>query len=301
MYEDLGTLIGKGFQIWRKNLSLAIPFLLAGLAIMLAMVPILLAFIYLVGTANPDRLEQLTETELLTSLLDNARPMVVVAILSFLAAALLNSFFNAGAVGMAWEANRESTTSLSTMWSTGRRYWLRVFAASLIIGLMTVVGLLALLAVMAVLIGTSISIDQGFLANPQEIFQSPQIMAYLLGFLFLMIFYSLALSLLTAVVFFAMVIDDLGAIKAIWASFRFFRDNKFDVFIVWVIVIALSMAFSIPSNLYPDPTFVSAWSAISGIVAVLVLSPLSTVWWARLYMSRTGKNLFKEEDWEYLR
>jgi len=30
-------------------------------------------------------------------------------------------------------------------------------------------------------------------------------------------------------------------------------------------------------------------SAITGLVNLLVLAPLSNVWWTRLYMSRTGR------------
>ncbi|NYT01802.1 MAG: hypothetical protein GKC10_03465 [Methanosarcinales archaeon] len=298
MYEDLGTLIGKGFRIWRNNLSLAMPFLLAGLALLLALAPTLLAVIYLVGTVN---LEQLSETELQAALLENIVPLALVGVLSLLAAGLVSSFFTAGAVGMASQANQESTTSLSTMWSSGRRYCLRMFAASVIIGLMVIAGLLLLLAATAVLMGTSLQIDPGLLANPQEIFQQPQMAAFVLALVSLMILFSLILSLVTALVYYALVIDDLGATRAIGVSIRFFWDNKFDVFIIWLIIIALSMALSIPGQLSPTSSFASAWSAINGIISVAVLSPLSAVWWARLYLSRTGKNLFKEDDWEYLR
>ena len=43
MYEDIGTLIGRGFETWKRNLNLAVPFVLMITAIML--LAIVMAFL----------------------------------------------------------------------------------------------------------------------------------------------------------------------------------------------------------------------------------------------------------------
>ncbi len=43
MYEDIGKLIGEGFGIWRRNLNLCVPFLLAIVFSLLAIAPLVAA------------------------------------------------------------------------------------------------------------------------------------------------------------------------------------------------------------------------------------------------------------------
>ena len=108
--------------------------------------------------------------------------------------------------------------------------------------------------------------------------------------LLLFILYVLALSVILATVPYALVLQGLGPVQAVLASIKFFRYNKFDVVILWLVVAALSLglqmiggAFSTGEGAGGEPL-----SAITGMVNLLVLAPLSNLWWTRLYMNRKG-------------
>ena len=62
-----------------------------------------------------------------------------------------------------------------------------------------------------------------------------------IGFL-MFILYALILSLVLAMAPYALVLEGLGPVRAIRAGIDFFRYNKFDVLILWLVVAALSIA-----------------------------------------------------------
>jgi hypothetical protein len=143
-------------------------------------------------------------------------------------------------------------------------------------GLLTLAGLIFLLPALA----------QG----SRSLQADPQAMGMLAVGLLLLILYALALSVLLVTMPYALVIEGLGPVRAILAAIKFFRYNKFDVVVLWLVVAALSMglqmiggAFSTGGGAGGEPL-----SAITGIVNLLVLAPLSNLWWTRLYMNRKG-------------
>ena len=111
----------------------------------------------------------------------------------------------------------------------------------------------------------------------------------MLGFL-LFILYVLILSLMLATAPYALVVEGLGPVQAIRAGIDFFRYNKFDVLILWLVVAALSIALQmIGGSLSTGDTVNNqALSLVTGLVNLLVLAPLSNLWWTRLYMDRKG-------------
>jgi len=46
---------------------------------------------------------------------------------------------------------------------------------------------------------------------------------------------------------------------------------------------------------YMTPYTAFIWAIIEMILSIVVIAPLSIVWWARLYMDRTGKSVAKVE------
>lgn len=286
MYEDIGKLIGEGYGIWRRNLNLCIPFLLAIVFSLLALVPLVAAIAVLLGSAQ--NIESITSPEEFISKYEAMLPGLAAAfLLLILVVYLINSYFTAGGIAMAEQAATEGKTSTRIMWSAGKRHFRDMFVASILMGLIMLAGLIFLLP--------------GFLSLPFGELKNIQAHPNAIGLLALgaiiLILYLLVMSLVLAVVPYALVVDVLGPIGAIKASANFFSYNKFDVFILWIIVVAISLGLQMVVSTASTAGVEAMQGALSILVSVVnlvVIAPLGNVWWTRLYMSRTGKRLYEE-------
>ncbi len=287
--EEIGEMIGKGFGVWRSNLNLCIPFLLSIFVSMLILVPFLAAFFMTflpMESMNATLLLQNVEDmqELLAQMqgslgsleMDKILQIAVLFLVLVVLLSLVNAFFTAGAIGMARQALENGKSDTGAMWSAGKKYFFNMFLATLLMGLLTLAGLIFLLPALA----------QG----TPSLQADPQAMGLLAVGLLLFILYALVLSVILATMPYALVVQGLGPVQAVLASINFFRYNKFDVVILWLVVAALSLglqmiggAFSTGGGTGGEPL-----SAITGIVNLLVLAPLSNLWWTRLYMDRKG-------------
>jgi hypothetical protein len=279
--EDVGDLIGKGFKIWKSNLNLCFPFLLNLVFSILALLPLAAAFLAILGLSvsseDLSSLESASPEELLSWLWDNLFILVSAFVLVILVMAIISAFFTAGAIGMAKEALETGKSTTAAMWSAGRKHFWNMFIASILMGIIVVAGTAFLLPGVIYLLPSF---------NP-----SPETIALLVAGIMLLIIYALIISLLLAVVPYALVVDSLGAVEAIKASIGFFRYNKFDVFILWLVIVAISIGLQmIGSSISTGDTVTyQPLSIVTGIINLLVFAPLSTLWWTRLYMNRTGK------------
>lgn len=272
--ESIGELIGRGYSIWRRNLGLCIPFLLSFMLSALSAAAILAGLAQQLGI---DLSGGQLEGEGLPEIgQDMILQMGLLLGLLVLLVMLITSFFTAGAIGMAREAMRWGRASTGTLWPTGRARTAGLFAANILVGLITAAGLLLLLP------GIALSGSQGWAELPLVIC------------IILLIIYALIVSLALSAAPYALVLEGLGPVKAILASVEFFIYNKFDVLILWLVVLALSAGVQMAAGAFasegPAATYIAA---AAGLVELVVLSPLSTVWWTRLYMSRRG--LLEEE------
>lgn len=283
--EDVGDLIGNGFRAWKSNLNLCIPFVLNFVFSILVVIPLAAAFLAILGfSGDLQSLESITQEELLSRIEGSLFSLAAAFIVAILIMALIGSFFTAGAVGMAKEALEKGKSTTGAMWSLGRKHFLNMFIASLLMGLIVVVGTAFLLPGAFYLIPTF---------KP-----SPETIGLLVVGILLLIIYALIVSLLLAIVPYALVVDSLGAMDAIKASIRFFRYNKFDVFILWLVIVAISLGLQMVGNSVStgDAVKFQPLSVLMGMINLLVLEPLSTLWWTRLYMTRTGR-LAERESW----
>ena len=117
----------------------------------------------------------------------------------------------------------------------------------------------------------------------------------LAGFL-LFILYALILSIILALSPYALVLEGTGPLQAIRAGIDFFRYNKFDVLIMWLVVVALSLVLQMIGSFIStgNETAYQLLSLVTSLVSLLVLAPLANLWWTRLYMVRKG--MLKEEE-----
>jgi len=241
--EEIGEILSRGFGVWKSNLNLCIPFGLSFLASVLISLP-LLAAVALIIMAQED-LSYLNQTTLqdpsamqetidrmvgsleslpTESILEIAGIYLVMIVLG----SLVDSFFTAGAVGMARQALDEGRSDSSTIWPVGRRHFLGLFVSRVIMGLLVLAGLVFLLPALAI--------------QPQNLLEDPGALGVLAAGAILFVVYLLVLSLALALLPYALVLENMRPLQAVFASVDFFRYNKFDVAVIWLVMAALSIA-----------------------------------------------------------
>lgn len=279
MYEEIGELLGEGFRTWRRNLNLCAPFLISMAFMVLAMIPPFIGLVYILGS------DFSTSAELVARIERSPLGLALIVALFVLLVTVVNSFFASGAIAMAREATDKGKTSIGTMWSGGRRHFLSMLLVSIMMGCLMLAGLILLLPGL-------------YLLPWPPSLEDPRALSLLLAGALLFILYALALSLLLAVAPYALVVDGLGPVQALKVGLDFFMKNKFDVFMVWIVVIAISLGLQmLGGTAAAESVSLNALiSGLTGLINLVILAPLSTVWWTRLYMSRSGK-LPREDPW----
>ncbi|MDD1738602.1 MAG: hypothetical protein LUQ02_03415 [Methanothrix sp.] len=292
--ESINELLGRGFSLWRDNLNLCIPHLLGFIFSMMALFAGLMAFILfgmlplenlnetaLNDVQNMQDMQKLSDQmdEYLAGMQSSDLMQISLAILAiFVLVALVDAFFAAGAIGMARQALEKGRSDTSAMWSAGKRHFLGMFLAELLMTLIILMGMALLLPLLAADL------------------ESPGLLAVAL--VVIALFYALALTIILSTLPYALVLEGLSPVRALFASMDFFRYNKFDVAVLWLVVVALSLALQMVGGAFStgDAGQGRPLSAITGMISLLVLAPLSNLWWTGLYMSRKGMLKLEEKE-----
>lgn len=279
MVEELGGTLEKGFETWKKNLSICLPFVLSAVVTgIVAMIIIGGAILAAIPSLVPHftKLEELTYDEIpqvLPQLLQSMGILIIAIIVTIILGMLIDAFFWAGAIGMAKEAIETGHTDLSHMMDYGKRKFLSLFFTNLIIGLLSFVGVIFLVPGMLYLLprlSAFSELPEGEVITAAALFG--------LGFLALIVSIML-IGIVFALPRYAVVIDDVGAISGIKKGFKIFMDNKLAIFLLWLIIFALtllSMSFGVIQYI---------GGVIVWILSLIVISPLTVIWWSRLYLS----------------
>jgi hypothetical protein len=283
MAEELSKIISNGIDTYTKNLNLCVPFVLNMIISgIVAGIIFIIGFLLLFGSAISDlRTADAPEAffHSIASIASKHIPEIALLIIStFLIIMLIISFFESGAIGMARQALETGRAPVSTMVEAGKKNFVNLFLADIL------VLLVALAGVVFIVPGIK-NFD----------FNQPSTSAGLLltgGFLLWMV-YLLIISAVLSVFRYALVIESLGPVDGILAGINFFKKNMFDVVILIVVTIGISIVFAIIDqviNLIPLINMI--WFFISLMISICVLNPLMTIWWVRLYMTRTGKQVY---------
>ena len=281
MVEDTGSVIGKGFDTWKNNLTICLPFVFSAIlthivaiiiigATILAIIPSLLSYITKSAEPSPGLILQL-----LPQIIQSMGIIIIAIIITIILCMLINAFFWAGAIGMAKEATETGRTNFSHMMEYGKRKFLSLFFTDIILGLISSVGIIFLVPGILYTLPKLMGLSE---LPPGEAFTAFAIFG--LGFL-AMFLYILIISIVFALPRYAVVIGDLGAIRGIKTGFKMFMCNKVAVFLLWLIVFVanmISMSFGVIEYI--------GW-VISTILSVIIISPLTVIWWSRLYLSMT--------------
>jgi hypothetical protein len=287
MVEEIGKLIRNGFETYTKNLNLSIPLIL-NFFITIILVAILAAigFLYILGSSMTS-LENVSSPQQLVSILlplitQHIFEIAVVILTIVVVISFIQSFFTAGAIGMAKQATEIGKSELSTMADAGKKNVINLFLAEILVGLLSLAGIVFM-------IPGAMKVDITELLSSKN---TEAAMLLLAGFLMWML-YLFIINLVLAVYRYALVIEGLDPIEGITLGFRFFNQHKSDVFILWLFIGVIIIVFAIIGEVMGQIPIISIiWAIINMIISFFIIPPLTIVWWVRLYMTRTDKQIY---------
>ena len=290
--ERIGEVLRNGAYTWKQNPILCAPFVLDTFVRFLFFMIVLAGLAAVIGTdlfmaigSGISEIMQVSQTpgepsieaaETMVEVYQLAVPFtgvfIVALIILMIGSALIRTFFEVGAVGMAKNATMTGTTRMNDLFWYGRRSTVSLFLANIAIMLIFLAGIVFLVP--------------GILLLDASDSSGMAVAAFAIGII-LWIGYAIALSIGLAPVTYALVIDNKGPIEGIERGWKFFSSHKLDVFLMWLVVIAISMLiFTVGQIFFMHPVTTVIWQFVVTLINICILMPLITVWWTRLYLSR---------------
>jgi len=283
MTEEIGKIISKGIETYSNNLNLCIPFVL-NFFITLAVVVIMFAigFFYIFGESlsslenisTPEQVISVFLPLVMKRLFEIGALFFMIILITF----FIQSFFISGAIGMARQATESGKSKLSTMMETGKKNVLNLFLADILVFLVFLAGIIFIVPGIKGMDFDQPSASAG--------------LSLIAGFLLWMV-YLLIISVVLAAFRYALVLESLEPVEGILTGIDFFKKNMFDVIILILVIVGVTIIFAIIDmvmNFVPILNII--WSFLSFLIPLCILSPIMTVWWVRLYMTRTGKQVY---------
>lgn len=292
MYEDFGTILNRGFKTWVRNLNICIPFVLNFFANLILSVFFfaIIGVLFLAGSASVIDPTTLSDEELYSILWDgftnNIGSSIVLILAFFLLSMFLQAFFTSGAIGMAKRASETGDTVFSDMFRSGSRNAFRMFLISLMLALISIAGIVFVVPG-ALTIGDLSSLIE----NPEMPVEGMEVLG--IGIL-LWTIYLLVINIVFSIAPYALVIDELDPLDALKTGYRFFKENKLDVFFIWIVTIGLVFVNSLISEFLGTQSVLI--SGITSLVPMLILSPLTAILWTRLYLIGKDRGLYNPYD-----
>jgi hypothetical protein len=297
MHEDLGTLLNKGYRTWNRNMIIAVPFILDLMATIIfslfAVTIFLMIFVMpeiasstIAGDVPPE-----VYLEILGSLLkENLLLFIAGTLFLLILFVFIGSDFGAGAIGMCRLALLSGDTSVGQMWASARHHVLNLMFAKILVALIIMAGVVFLVP------GILIAGDLGSLGSDPTSTGSILLAVGMLAWFL----YALVAGILLFFVEYALVVDDLDPISALEKSLEFFKDNKAGVISIIGIIVAISLGLEIFGSAISSVEALSdVWSLVYLFLSVIVIRPLTTTWIARMYMDRTGKELYSFDIYNF--
>jgi len=304
---EIGKVLGEGFNIWKRNLNICLPFVFS----------MLLSFIFVIFTfgaallvATPSLfrlLEKLPQesqfpqahtptplptevaSQIISEFARNWGILLVAGIISAIILLFINAYFVAGAIGMAKEAYLKGKTSLRDMIYYGSKKFLSLLGADILVVLISLFGLIFLIPSIVFILPYLPYITPSPDAVPRELMLT--FFALLLIGIVLFAIYALIISIVLALTRYAVVIEDLRAVEGMKTAFKRFLEHKLDVFLMWLIIIIISIGISLAADLFGSLinllSGVPVGSLIGIIVSLVVVQPLTVVWWSGFYLRLT--------------
>ena len=288
MSEDFEDTLIEGYKTWRNNINIGIPPLINFLIKSgVVVVYVILIGILLFSFAGLSGITEKTPYMLsdLNLLLETMKGIVWVILISIpiilLLSLLIDSFFTAGAIGMAKEATEKGVTKLDDMMSYGKRKFISLFLVKII--LFAIIYIIPLFPI----IGLS-----GLFGLLNMINISLFFMFILIGIFLL---YISILNIILSPVQYALIVSDLGTIDGIREGYRFFLKNKLSVVLIIISVGAISTVFNTIvgtiASFFNVIPYIGAFIRLAIVFLSLLISSfliegVSITLWTRFYMKR---------------
>jgi len=290
MVEDIGKIIRNGFGTYTKNLNICVPFILDFfISVLLAIIITFFGFFFIFGSSLSS-IENAKTPEAMALVILPLIKQHIIEIVILIAAILLvilliQAYFTSGAIGMAIQATGSGKSSLSTMNEAGKKNFMNMFFAEILFGLISLAGIIFI-------VPGAMKIDISQIMDSKN----PEAAALFIVGLMLWVLYIIVLSIVLVIFRYALVAENLGPIESISAAFEFFKKNKGDVVLLFIFLIVVSFIFFMVDQVMGSlPVVNILWSFISFFISLIVITPLTTVWWVRLYMVRMDKKVYFDE------
>jgi hypothetical protein len=247
--------------------------------VLTAIIITIFSLVYLFGSLfNENNTPESISLAIISSLPNHIYEIAAIVIAGFLIIMYISSFFTSGAIGMAKQATETGRTTFSTMMESGKKNALNLFLAEILFLLLVFAGIVLMVPGAMNMDLNKLSIGDNFLL--------------MIGFV-LWIVYLLILSLALSAFSYVLVIESLGPVEGIVAGFNFFKKNISDVFLIILATIGVSFVFAIIDYIMSLNSILNTiWFFVSLLISVCILSPVMTLWWVRLYMTRTDKQVY---------
>ncbi len=290
----VGDALSNGAHTWKQNPILCAPFLLDALAEFAFFILVLAGVAIAIGTdalmevatgfselaavsqsysgVGDPSLE--TMIEIMEGVYHSIVPFIEVyiaaSVIIVIGCALIRSFFESGAIGMAKTATETGVTGMHDLFHSGRKSAIDLFLANIAIVLIVLAGIVFL--VPGVLL---------FRTSGESALSAA---AIIVGFIMFALYMTiLGIGLLP--VKYALVVDNLNAIEGINRGWSFFSGHKLDVLLMFFVVFVIYMLLGMIENAFHTTSITAQiWQLVGWVINVCVIMPLITVWWTRLYI-----------------
>ena len=288
MSEDFEDTLIEGYKTWRNNINIGIPPLInflikSGVVVVYVILIGILLFSFAGLSGITEKIPYILSD--LNLLLETMKGIVWVILISIpiilLLSLLIDSFFTAGAIGMAKEATEKGVTKLDDMMSYGKRKFISLFLVKII--LFAIIYIIPLFLI----IGLS-----GLFGLLNMINISLFFMFILIGIFLL---YISILNIILSPVQYALIVSDLGTIDGIREGYRFFLKNKLSVVLIIISVGAISTIFNTIvgtiASFFNVIPYIGAFIRLAIVFLSLLISSfliegVSITLWTRFYMKR---------------
>ena len=307
MHKGTEEILLDGFSVWRRNKKIAVPYLLKMIvqALLLGVCIFSIVFIFFqqvsFDPANISDYQSLLRQAFTPILILSA---LLIGFGFILVSALVSAYFDAGAIGMARKAVESGETSIDYMTEYGIRRFPSLFLARLLVNIASFIPLLLLGA--AVLVIGAVA----FAINVYVLVATVLSIVFAAAPYFIVIAGSGAIEGLEKSCL--LLKENKKPYMLLWIFGNYVGEyaNSLAVLIAGVVfalgllVIPIELHITSAYSLY-DPSLIryltsllfslltlGAISVASAILAltlifVLIVSPLTTVWWTELYMDKT--------------
>lgn len=289
MAENTGKIISSGLTTFMRNPNIIFPFVINSfVTIFLGFIMAIAGFAGIFGSSI-SKFENLTPEEsasLALSLMGQYIPeMIILMATIMIIIFFIQAYFISGAIGMAIQATESGNTHISTMRQAGRKHFFNMFMAEILFALLSLAGIVFI-------------VPGAMKVNISQIFTSenPEQFAPIAAGLLLWGVYLLIMSIVLAVFRYALVSEGLGPLESMTASISFFRRNKRDVFLMFLIIFLISFSIMIIDQILANiPVVKYIWGLLDLLISMFVIPPLTTIWWVRLYLVNTGRKPYLDE------